>query len=248
MTEDPATQGSAAASRGDGGATAARRAMVLAGHRKDAAGARAGLASADGRVRELALGALARAGALDEAAVLAALDDPLPAVRRRAADLAARLAPSDDLMAALRGALADADPLVVEAACWSLGELEVGDPGSVATLSGIARQHVDARVREAALAALAAIGDPAGLEAVLDALGDRPTVRRRAVVALAAFCGHEVDEALRASAADRDWQVREVAEILLDDPTVTDDRTASSGPDGATDPTRSTDPAGPAGS
>lgn len=205
--------------------------MVLAGHRKDAAAARAGLASADDRVRELALGALARAGALDEAAVLAALDDAVPAVRRRAADLAARLAPSDVLMAALRGALSDADPLVVEAACWSLGELGVGASGAVATLSGIARQHVDARVREAALAALAAIGDPAGLEAVLDALADRPTVRRRAVVALAAFCGPEVDEALRASAADRDWQVREVAEILLD----------ASGPDDFTDP-RSTDP------
>lgn len=189
--------------------------MAVAGHRRDASAARQGLSSEDARVRELALGALARAGALDEATVLAALDDPVPAVRRRAADLAARLATSEALATAVRRALGDADPLVVEAACWSLGEL--GDTGGVATLSGIARLHVDARAREAALAALAAIGDPAGLEAVLDALGDRPTVRRRAVVALAAFEGPEVDEALRRSAADRDWQVREVAEILLEE-------------------------------
>ncbi len=201
--------------------------MAVAGHRKDAAAARRGLTSVDARVRELALGALARAGALDEAAVLAALADPVPAVRRRGADLAARLPASEPLVAALRQALADADPLVVEAACWSLGEQgEAG--GAVATLSGIARLHVDARAREAALAALAAIGDPAGLEAVLDALGDRPTVRRRAVVALAAFDGPEVDEALRAAAADRDWQVREVAEILLEDPSAD----PGPGPDG----------------
>jgi hypothetical protein len=38
-------------------------------------------------------------------------------------------------------------------------------------------------------------------------------------VALAAFEGPAVDEALRRSADDRDWQVREVAEILLDPPT-----------------------------
>ncbi len=206
--------------------------MAVAGHRKDAAAARRGLTSADARVRELALGALARAGALDEAAVLAALADPVPAVRRRGADLAAGLPASEPLVAALRQAMADADPLVVEAACWSLGEQ--GEAGAVATLSGIARLHVDARAREAALAALAAIGDPAGLEAVLDALGDRPTVRRRAVVALAAFDGPEVDEALRAAAADRDWQVREVAEILLEDADA--DADADADPDPAADP------------
>lgn len=189
--------------------------MVVAGHRRDVAAVRAGLVSEDARERELALGALARAGALDEAAVLAGLGDRATAVRRRSADLAARLDRTEALVAGLRSVLADPDPLVVEAACWSLGEL--GDGGAVATLSAIARLHVDARAREAALAALAAVGDPAGLEAVLDALGDRPTVRRRAVVALSAFDGPEVDEALRRSAADRDWQVREVAEILLEE-------------------------------
>lgn len=218
MTEDPVTPKPPAAAR-------RRAAIAVAGHRKDVTAARAGLASDDARERELALGALARAGALDEPTVLAGLEDRATAVRRRAADLAARLACTEALIAGLRGVLADADPLVVEAACWSLGEL--GDTGAVATLSAIARLHVDARAREAALAALAALGDPAGLEAVLDALGDRPTVRRRAVVALAAFDGPEVDDALRRSAVDRDWQVREVAEILLEE-----DDEGAPGPDG----------------
>jgi len=52
---------------------------------------------------------------------------------------------------------------------------------------------------------------------VLAALDDRPTIRRRAVVALAAFDGDTVAAALRRAAGDRDWQVREVAEILLDE-------------------------------
>lgn len=167
-------------------------------------------------MRELALGALARAGELDACTLLQAIvADRAPGVRRRACDLAARLPRSDALTGALREALQDPDPLVVEAACWALGELQ--ERAGVQDLSDVVRAHPDARAREAALAALAAIGDPAGLAAVLHALGDRPTVRRRAVVALAAFDGPEVTEALRTSAADRDWQVREVAEILLDE-------------------------------
>ena len=53
--------------------------------------------------------------------------------------------------------------------------------------------HADARCREAAVAALGAIGDPAGLPAVLAALRDTPTVRRRATVALAGFDDPRVD-------------------------------------------------------
>ncbi|HLH46072.1 MAG TPA: HEAT repeat domain-containing protein, partial [Acidimicrobiales bacterium] len=69
--------------------------------------------------------------------------------------------------------------------------------------------------REAAVAALGAIGERAGLPAVLAALGDRPQVRRRAVIALAPFEGAEVDAALRRALDDRDWQVRQAAEDLL---------------------------------
>ena len=50
---------------------------------------------------------------------------------------------------------------------------------------------------------------------MLAALGDKPTVRRRATVALAGFDDPRVEPALRAAAADRDWQVRQAAEELL---------------------------------
>jgi len=75
--------------------------------------------------------------------------------------------------------------------------------------------HDDPLCREAAVAALGAIGDRAGLPAVLAALDDKPAIRRRAAVALAAFEGPEVDAALKRCLDDRDWQVRQVAEDLL---------------------------------
>ena len=68
--------------------------------------------------------------------------------------------------------------------------------------------------REAAVAALGAIGDPAGLPAILAATTDKPAIRRRAVIALAPFDGPDVDAALERARTDRDWQVREAAEEL----------------------------------
>ena len=65
------------------------------------------------------------------------------------------------------------------------------------------------------MAALGAIGDPAGLPAILAATGDKATVRRRAIIALALFDGPEVDEALSRASVDRDWQVRQAAEDQL---------------------------------
>ncbi len=75
-------------------------------------------------------------------------------------------------------------------------------------------EHDDALVREAAVAALGAIGDEDGLPAILAALDDKATVRRRAVFALAPFEGAEVDAALQRAREDRDWQVRQAAEDL----------------------------------
>ena len=50
---------------------------------------------------------------------------------------------------------------------------------------------------------------------MLGALTDRPTVRRRATVALAGFVDPRVEPALRRAVEDRDWQVRQAAEELL---------------------------------
>jgi HEAT repeat protein len=164
----------------------------------------------DARVRAAALGALSRVAEHGRATTVwrAALTDPSPAVRRRAADLAPGLdAPAPPLLPLL----ADGDVTVIEAAAWALGELGSAavDAGGVPALSTVAR--------EAAVAALGALGDPAGLPAVLDACHDKPAVRRRAVLALAPFDGHAVDAALHAARSDRDWQVRQAAEDLLDE-------------------------------
>ena len=82
-------------------------------------------------------------------------------------------------------------------------------------LCELAGTHDDALVREAAVAALGAIGSRSGLPAILSATRDKAAVRRRAVIALAPFEGPEVDAALERARTDRDWQVRQAAEDLL---------------------------------
>lgn len=191
-----------------------RRDAAIAGYRADEAAARALIADGDPTTRATALGALGRMGKLTDADLTAALHDAAPAVRRRAAELAV---PNPQV--ALHPLLADRDPLVVEAVCWALGERGEGqEKGVVPALVGAATDHRDALCREAAVAALGAIGDPAGLPAILAATQDKPAVRRRAVLALAPFDGPEVDEALRRASEDRDWQVRQAAEDLLSGP------------------------------
>ena len=172
----------------------------------------------DARVRAAALGALVRAGGRRRATTAwrAALADPAPAVRRRAADLAPVLdAPAGPLLALL----ADDDVTVIEAAAWALGELgpTAVRAGAVPALSTVDGKHGDPLAREAAVAALGALADPAGLPAVLAACDDKPAVRRRAVLALAPFEGPDVDAALHTALEDRDWQVRQAAEDLLGD-------------------------------
>jgi HEAT repeat protein len=106
----------------------------------------------------------------------------------------------------------------VETAAWALGELGAAADAAmtVGVLSDVARTHRDPLAREAAVAALGAIGDPAGVPAILAACHDKPAVRRRAVLALAPFEGPEVDAAIDAALEDRDWQVRQAAEDLRD--------------------------------
>jgi HEAT repeat protein len=200
-----------------------RREVTLAGHRGDQGAARRGLADGDPGVRAAALGALARLGALTTDDLVVALADESPAVRRRAVEAALEVKGKGSrsvLPAALTRALADPDPLVAVGAAWFVGERRRAD--AVPALVALAT-HDDARCREAAVAALGAIGDPAGLDAVLAALDDRPTVRRRATVALAGFDDPRTEPALRQAASDRDWQVRQAADELLDESPLTGD-------------------------
>jgi len=87
-------------------------------------------------------------------------------------------------------------------------------PAAVAALGATATGHGDTRCREAAVAALGAIGDPGGC----------PPCWPRSVTSRRSGDGRrwrspasttEVDPALRAAATDRDWQVRQAAEELL---------------------------------
>ncbi|HMK11213.1 MAG TPA: HEAT repeat domain-containing protein [Acidimicrobiales bacterium] len=188
------------------------RDTVVAGYLGDESSARAALTDPSADIRAAALGALSRAGALTDDDVRAALTDSAASVVARAVELAIAR-PQVDLLGVTDGR----DAAVVEVAAWALGERGAGQPAAVVDrLTELARHHSDPLVREAAVAALGAIGDPRGRDAVLAATRDKPAIRRRAVAALAAFDGDEVDAALQRAKEDRDWQVRQIAEDLLD--------------------------------
>jgi HEAT repeat protein len=195
---------------------ARRRKVALAGHVGDEATARSALRDPAPAVRSSALGALQRLGTLETATLLAAFADPAPHVRRRACELAATRV---DLADTVVAQLADPDATVVEAACFALGELgsDLIGHDAVTELASRSETHPDPLCREAAVAALGAIGDPRGLAAILRATTDRPAIRRRAVLALAPFDGPDVDAALARALEDRDWQVRQAAEDLTSD-------------------------------
>jgi HEAT repeat protein len=188
-----------------------RRQAALAGHQGDLPGARRALTDRSAAVRATGLGALSRMGRLRAADVAAGLADPSPVVRRRACEVSVALA---RLARPVVAALADPDAGVVEAACFALGERGAAATPAVAALAGVATGHPDPLCREAAVAALGAVGDRLGLPAILAATTDKPAVRRRAVLALAPFSGPEVDAALARAGRDRDWQVRQAAEDL----------------------------------
>jgi HEAT repeat protein len=214
MTEDPATE----PDRARRASARRRRQVIVAGHAGQIDRARRGLGDPSPEVQAAALGAVARAGSLTVADVTTALRTGAAPLRRAAVEwaLAVRGPGSrSTLHVLMTAALDDPDPLVVVGAAWFLAERRVS--GAVAPLAAVAEGHDDVRCREAAVAALGAIGDLRGLPAVLHALDDKATIRRRATVALAGFDDPRVDPALRRAAADRDWQVRQAADELLED-------------------------------
>ncbi|MEM7093732.1 MAG: hypothetical protein AAF567_12080 [Actinomycetota bacterium] len=192
------------------------RRVVVAGHRGDAETVRRHVADPSADVRAAALGALHRCGELDGAVLRDAFRDDASEVRARAAELAPVLGvdPSD--------LLRDTEPRVVEIAAFACGELDWPEvapdrfEAPIEVLSQVATTHDDALCRESAAAALGAIGDERGLNAVLVACADRVTVRRRATLALAAFDDPRADAALHDALSDKDWQVRQAAEDLLE--------------------------------
>lgn len=196
-----------------------RRGVALAGHIGDFDTARRATIDPAPAVRSTALGALARLERLDRSTWEAGLEDTAPEVRRRACELGVGIGPS--AVELLTGRLVDGDAGVAEAASFALGELAGAARTAVPALATVAGTHHDPLVREAAVAALGAIGAPEGLDAILAATTDKPAVRRRAVLALAPFEGAEVDAALARALQDRDWQVRQAAEDLSGGPPAT---------------------------
>ncbi len=184
--------------------------IILAEVRGDVAALLQGLAIGDHSIRSLALGALGRIDELDDTQLSDALKDDHRDVRCRAIELA--ISRQDIELTPLLG---DTDDLVVETAAWALGEREDTAPEVIAALVEVGTSHDVSICREAAIAALGALGDEGGLPAILHGLEDRAPVRRRAVLALAPFDTPEVTDALERATQDRDRQVRQAAEDLL---------------------------------
>ncbi len=169
------------------------------------------------RARSLAIRGLARHQCVDNAILLPLLRDTNSNVLRDALEVAAHLETVDDeISQALNTLLTHDDPLVVEATIFASGEL--GLAALVDSINRITTSHEDARCREAGVIALGQIGLDQGRDVILAALQDKPTVRRRAVVALSSFEGPDIETALDAAAQDRDWQVRSAVEQLRRDP------------------------------
>ena len=187
-----------------------RRAIVIAGHSGDADLIISSLTHEHGSIREASLGALLRIDQLSGEILETFARDVDSQVRIRVAELAA-LFPTFDLVPLLQ----DGDSQVVEMAAWACGEHESARHEIINELTRLVLHHDDALVREAAVAALGAIGDESGLPAILSACQDKPAIRRRAVLALAPFDSPEVEAALKVALEDRDWQVRQAAEDLL---------------------------------
>lgn len=189
------------------------RDVAIAGHSGDLATVLAGLNQQASDVRVAAVSALIRIGKVDVAQMQLLLRDPDLAVQRAAATVAHRTDVAQELVPDLVEGLTG-EKTVVEACAFALGEIGATSPIVINNLVAVARSHEDALCREAAVAALGSLGT--GLETILNALNDVATVRRRAVIALSPFEGPEVEAALRTATQDRDWQVRQAAEDLVD--------------------------------
>ncbi len=198
------------------------RGVVVAGWLDDHSTVDAAADDDDPEVRAAVISAWQRGGRLTTQRLVRALGDDNPTVRRRACECAARVDdPPPELIDRLAGATTDPDHAVVDASCFALGEiapLHAREAVAARSLEAVATGHGDPLCRESAVAALGAIGDPDSMEVVLAACRDRATVRRRAVLALAAFEGEAVTEMLSVLLDDRDWQVRQAAEDLTAPP------------------------------
>jgi len=184
--------------------------VIAAGFSGDSSVALEALQHEDGTVRASELRALARIGTLTAEILAPFIQDSHIETRRTAVELAVPF-PSVNV----HQCIDDSDVFVAEMAAWCIGERTPVSDIEVETLIDRTTSHSEAVVREACAAALGSLGDERGLPAILAACSDKPAVRRRAILALAPFEGDEVDAALQRALEDKDWQVRQNAEDLL---------------------------------
>jgi len=184
--------------------------VIAAGFSGDSAVALEALQHEDGTVRASALRALARIGTLTAEILAPFIQDSHIETRRTAVELAV---PFPSVF--VHQCIDDSDVFVAEMAAWCVGERTPASDIEIETLIDRTTSHDEAVVREACAAALGSLGDERGLPAILAACTDKPAVRRRAILALAPFEGDEVDAALQRALEDKDWQVRQNAEDLL---------------------------------
>lgn len=184
--------------------------IIEAGFTGDESTVRSHLDHPDPLIRASSLRALARMESLTDDDLLARITDPDSEVRRAVVELSV-----DHGAVPVHRLIDDEDIFVAEMAAWCMGERAVVTDDELACLIGRTTEHRESIVREACAAALGSIGDIRGLPAILAACRDKPAVRRRAILALAPFDGDEVHAMLESAMQDKDWQVRQNAEILL---------------------------------
>ncbi len=184
--------------------------VIQAGFTGDAVLARAGLVHNEALIRASALRALHRMGQLTSDDLSAYISDADADVRRTVVELSAQFSEVE-----IYHLVNDTDLFVAEMTAWALGERTTITDVEIEMLIQQTTEHAEPVVREACAAALGSLGDERGLQAILSACTDKPAVRRRAILALAAFEGDEVDAALTAALEDKDWQVRQNAEDLI---------------------------------
>ena len=171
------------------------------------------LTSVEPVLRRIATTALTRSQASDNIGTLALLiQDTDPSIRAAAAEKLGSC--GADALSILTDVADDRDPTVREALATAYGEID--SPHAVPWLTTAARDDGDRHVKEAATAALGAIGDEAGLETLLDLVNNGPPqVRRRAIAAITVFDDERVEPAIKRAALDRNPGVREAAEMVV---------------------------------
>jgi HEAT repeat protein len=171
------------------------------------------LMSDDPILRRMATTALSPSRAHENREALAALtQDDDPSLRAAAAEKLGSC--GSEALKTLSTLEHDPDPTVREALATAYGEID--SPDTVPWLADAARDDSDRHVKEAATAALGAVGDNAGLETLLLLINDGPPqVRRRAIAAITVFDDERVEPVIRRAALDRNPGVREAAEMVV---------------------------------